>query len=190
MGIVLGGRIVNHGIDLKLANIVSGKAVRIPNNTSIVGRDSADGSDRTLIGIDTSDIVNVGTGAARVDLKAAAVATGGLQVRGSLKVIDGYFAANGPAAKSTATYTVVDTDSYLIFSNAAGTNTITLPSAGAYSGRVLTVKTTQNQALVSASANVAPLAGGVAGTAILTATAGKWATLVSDGMVWQIMSGN
>ena len=52
------------------------------------------------------------------------------------------------------------------------------------------IKTIQAQTVVSASSNVVPLVGGAAGTAILAATAGKWATLVSDGTNWVIMQGN
>jgi hypothetical protein len=52
------------------------------------------------------------------------------------------------------------------------------------------LKTTQAQTVDSASSNVVPLAGGAAGTAILTATAGKYAELVSDGTNWVIMSAN
>jgi hypothetical protein len=37
---------------------------------------------------------------------------------------------------------------------------------------------------------VVPLAGGAAGTAILAATAGKYATLVSDGTNWIITQAN
>jgi len=43
---------------------------------------------------------------------------------------------------------------------------------------------------VSASSNVVPLVGGAAGTAILAATAGKWALAKSDGTNWQLMAGN
>lgn len=49
------------------------------------------------------------------------------------------------------------------------------------------VKTTQSQSVNSASSNVVPLACGAAGTAILPATYGAWATLVSDGANWIIM---
>jgi len=67
---------------------------------------------------------------------------------------------------------------------------VTLPAAGSFSGRILTVRTTVAFTVISASSNVVPLIGGSAGTAILQATAGKWAKLVSDGTVWQIMEGN
>jgi hypothetical protein len=57
-------------------------------------------------------------------------------------------------------------------------------------GRVVTFKTVQAQTLVSASSNVVPRVGGAAGTAILPATDGAWATLVSDGTNWINMAGS
>ena len=52
------------------------------------------------------------------------------------------------------------------------------------------IKTVAAQAVNSASPNnVVPLSGGAAGSAILTANAGRWATLVSDGTNWVIMNG-
>lgn len=80
-------------------------------------------------------------------------------------------------------------DSFLICNN-AGTVTETLLSAATYPGRILTIKTTTANAVVSASSNVVPMIGGVVGTAILAAAAGKWAILVSDGTNWIIMSSN
>lgn len=90
---------------------------------------------------------------------------------------------------SPATYTVAAIDQAII-ANRAGTITLTLPSASAYKGRWLTVRTIQAQTVVSNASNVVPLAGGGAGTAILSATAGKWARLLSDGTNWQIMEAN
>ena len=80
-------------------------------------------------------------------------------------------------------------DSNLIY-NFAGTVTETLPSAALYPGRTLTLKTITANTVISASSNVVPLAGGAAGTAILAATAGKYAVLTSNGTAWQIMQGN
>lgn len=90
---------------------------------------------------------------------------------------------------TAATDTVGVTDSSLIF-NYAGTVTETLPSPALYKGRILRLRTITANTVVSASANVVPLAGGAAGTAILAATAGKWCDLQSDGTNYQIMAGN
>jgi hypothetical protein len=97
--------------------------------------------------------------------------------------------AAGIRTITAATDSVVDSDYDLIF-NRAGTVTETLPAPGSYIGRVLVLRTIQAQAVVSASANVVPLAGGAAGTAILAATAGKYARMKSDGSNWQIMEAN
>lgn len=93
-----------------------------------------------------------------------------------------------PTTKTT-NYSVVATDSSLIF-NGAGSITLTLPSAASYPGRWISLKNIAAQTVVSASSNVVPQAGGAAGTAILAATAGKWARLQSDGSNWQIMESN
>lgn len=110
-GIQFGARVLNYAIDMNLANIVSGKAIRLPNASSIVARDAGGTTDRTLIGLDASDVVNIGASAARVDLKVAAIAAAGLQVTGSL-TNDG---ANIPrilgqsGAASSVTGTLVET---------------------------------------------------------------------------------
>lgn len=88
---------------------------------------------------------------------------------------------------TASTYTVTSQDTALIF-NGSGTITVTL---GQFPGRFLFIKTIANQAVVSASSIVNPLAGGVNGTAILAATAGKWALLVHDfNNTWYIMASN
>jgi len=98
-------------------------------------------------------------------------------------------ATSSPDTQTGSTYTVSATD-YDIIINASGTCTLTLPTASTSVGRTLIVRTIAAQTVVSASSNVVPSAGGSAGTAILAATAGKWARLVSDGTNWQIMAAN
>ena len=96
------------------------------------------------------------------------------------------------AALSTVPVTVtadftVGTSNWYINNKSGSTCTVTLPSAASYTGRTLTFQNYQAQTLVSASSNVVPQAGGAAGTAILLAVAGNWATMVSDGTNWVIM---
>ena len=90
----------------------------------------------------------------------------------------------------TADFTLADAEDYIINNKAGSACVVTLPAAASYTGRVVTIKTIQAQAVNSASSNVIPRAGGAAGTAILTGTAGNWATLVSNGVAWEIMSGS
>ena len=80
----------------------------------------------------------------------------------------------------------VGTDSHI--ANRAGTVTYTLPSASVFPGRILHFRTLQAQTIVSASANVVPIDGGAAGTAIVPATAGAWADVSSDGTNWNIVA--
>ena len=102
--------------------------------------------------------------------------------------INGSLGRNAPVTK-TVNFTLADTENWVIANNASSNIVVTLPAASSWTGREVMFKTT-GLALVSASSNVVPLAGGAAGTAILSATAGKWATLVSDGTNWVIMAGN
>lgn len=118
------------------------------------------------------------TGATTV---AAVSASGAVSINGTLQ-------RNSPATK-TSNFSVSSTENWLIVNNSSGATTVTLPTASSWTGREIMIKTIQAQAVNSASSNVVPLIGGSAGTAILTGTAGKWATLVSDGSNWIIMAG-
>ncbi len=89
---------------------------------------------------------------------------------------------------ATADFTVADADLYIINNKAGSTCVVTLPAASSWPGRALHFKNTQAQALDSISSNVVPITGGAAGTGILGATSGAWATVVSDGTNWVIMA--
>ena len=88
----------------------------------------------------------------------------------------------------TADFTVADADLYLINNKAGTTCVVTLPAVASWPGRALHFKNTQAQALDSIASNVVPITGGAAGTGILGATSGAWATVVSDGTDWVIMA--
>ncbi len=89
----------------------------------------------------------------------------------------------------TDNFTVADGENRIIC-NGTATVTVTFPAAATFPGRTIMVKTLAAFTVVSASSNVKPLDTDTAGTAILAATAGKWAKLVSDGTNWVIMAGN
>jgi len=93
-----------------------------------------------------------------------------------------------PVTKTTS-FTLGSNENEVIC-NGTATITVTLPAASSWVGRNVRVKTVAAYTVISASSNVVPLAGGAAGTAILAATAGKWAEMVSDGTNWVIMAGN
>jgi hypothetical protein len=88
-----------------------------------------------------------------------------------------------PVVKTTD-FSVSINETWLINNKSGSTCTVTLPNASANNGRVLHFQNYQPQTLVSASSNVAPLAGGSATTAILEAVSGANATLVSNGTSW------
>ena len=106
---------------------------------------------------------------------------------GSVQSLGALF-TTAPVTK-TADFTLADTETVIINNKTGSACVATLPSAALWSGRLLLMKTTQALALNSATSNVVPKAGGAAGTAIATGTAGNWALLVSDGTNWVIMAG-
>jgi len=169
-GIQIGGRMASYGIDLYPGTYPTSVAIRLKNATSIASRNNSDTGDAPVLTLDASNIVVLG----------------GANVSGTS--VRNWFGTTAPTTQSGATYTVGFDDNYLTFTGSGCT--VTLPAAGSFSGRILTVRTTVAFTVISASSNVVPLIGGSAGTAILQATAGKWAKLVSDGTVWQIMEGN
>jgi hypothetical protein len=95
-------------------------------------------------------------------------------------------ASSAPVTK-TADFTVADNETWLINNKSGSTCTVTLPTASAWSGRYITFKNLQAQTLVSASSNVVLIDSTTAGTAILLAVVGNWATMVSDGTNWIVM---
>ena len=105
-----------------------------------------------------------------------------------ISVISASIAAlsSAPVTK-TADFTVAANETWFINNKSGSTCTVTLPSASLYVGRYLTFKNMQAQTLVSASSNVVPIDSTTAGTAILLAVVGNWATMVSDGTNWVIM---
>jgi hypothetical protein len=89
----------------------------------------------------------------------------------------------------TASFTLGSNENEVIC-NGTASITVTLPAASGWVGRKIRIKTRAAFTVVSAASNVKPIDTDTAGTAILAATAGKWAELVSDGTNWVIMSGN
>ena len=101
------------------------------------------------------------------------------------------FYLNAPVTK-TASFTLGESENFVIANGASANVTMTLPSGADQIGRVLFVKNlSATYTLISASSNVKPRTSGTAGTAVLAASAGAWATLVcEDGTNWVVMAGN
>jgi hypothetical protein len=98
---------------------------------------------------------------------------------------NGALGRNNPVTK-TSDFALGNTENWIIHNKSGSTCTVTLPAASQWAGREVMLHSTQPQALVSASSDVVPITGGAAGTAILPAIAGHWATLVSDTVNWVI----
>jgi hypothetical protein len=107
------------------------------------------------------------------------------RVSGLLPVANG---GSGVVATKTADFTLADTEGWVINNKSGSTCTVTLPDATLWGGRQVTFKNLQAQTLVSAASDVAPINSATLGTAILPATVGAWATVVSDGTNWVVMA--
>ena len=94
-----------------------------------------------------------------------------------------YVGVSTPVVK-TANFSVVNGETWLINNKSGSACTVTLPTASSWAGRVLHFQNYQSQTLVSASSNVTLVDGSATGTAILSASSGDSATLVSDGSNW------
>jgi hypothetical protein len=112
-----------------------------------------------------------------------------LEVTGGVK-ITGYMTRGAPVTKTTD-FTVAVSENWLINNKSGSTCIVTLPNAATYAGREITIKNIQAQTVISAASNVVSLNGLTTSTAILPATIGSWATLVSSGSTnWIIMASN
>ena len=142
------------------------------------------------LGISTTPsngFVPIGNG---TNYTAAALTAGtGITITNASGAITIAATAGGGSAPitKTANFSVANGETWYINNKTGSTCTVTLPAASSYTGRELKFVNYQAQTLVSASSNVVPLGGGSAGTAILAASVGDWATLVSDGTNWIIM---
>jgi hypothetical protein len=96
-------------------------------------------------------------------------------------------ASSGAPVTKTADFTLAASESWVINNKTGSACTVTFPAASSWTGRTVTIKNLQLQAVNSASSNIVPLSGTVAGTTILLGVLGSWATLVSDGTNWVIM---
>lgn len=141
----------------------------------------------------TTKAINIGTAGVSGSIttinigSSVAGATGITNINSQETNVNG-FAASAPVTVNAATYTQLITDYSLIVTTTAPT--ITLLAAASYTGKVLFIKNITATAVISATANVVPLGSATAGTAILAATAGKFAMLQSDGTNWVTMMAN
>jgi hypothetical protein len=134
----------------------------------------------------TVPVVSSGGIAPDISMPAANTSTDGYLTSTDWNTFNNKQGVAAPVTE-TADFAVSDGDIWYINNKSGSTCTVTLPTASSYTGRTLTFKNMQAQLLVSASSNVVPIDSTSAGTAILLAVVGNWATMVSDGTNWIIM---
>lgn len=115
-------------------------------------------------------------------LRNVATAVSGLDAT-NLNVVKA-FSWQPPLIK-TADFAIADGDLWIINNKAGSALTVTLPDAAANIGRPLHFSNYQGQAIQSASSNVRSVEGNPLGIVIVSAIAGGWATIVSDGTNWR-----
>jgi hypothetical protein len=176
-----GFRALNQGHATLVTNAISYLA---ENNTSAVTLTASFKSEQNS-GTGAWGFLHTGTanntfnGATRFGSTTAPINT--VDITGSL--------GRGAPVTKTGDFILAATENWVINNKSGSTCVVTLPAASSWTGREIMFKNIQAQLLNSASSNVVPLAGGAAGTAILSANTGRWATLVSDGTNWVIMQG-
>ena len=134
----------------------------------------------------TAPVVSSGGIAPDISMPAANTSTDGYLTSTDWNTFNNKQGVAAPVTK-TADFTVANGEIWYINNKSGSTCTVTLPTASSWTGRTLTFKNMQAQTLVSASSNVVPIDNTSAGTAILLAVVGNWATMVSDGTNWIIM---
>jgi hypothetical protein len=173
-----------------LAGPTSGAAV-VPTFRALVAADIPTLSYVTAVSVVSANgFAGTSSGGATPALTLTTTITGILKGNGtaiSAAVANTDYMGVGAPVTKTADFTVADGEIWYINNKSGSTCTVTLPAASSWTGRTLTFKNMQAQTLVSASSNVVPIDSTSAGTAILLAVVGNWATMVSDGTNWIIM---
>lgn len=166
------------------ANLGAGTVNRVQGNGSVNGI--------TLIGDVTNDgVLTLGGDLSNVDLSTQTTGALDMSTRATnvLPIVNGGTGLNSrlQIRTLTADSIVQENDGWLINNKTGASCVVVLPSPDTSRGRQLVIKNLQAQTVVSDSSNVVPIGSTTAGTAILPATVGAWATLVSDGTNWIIM---
>jgi hypothetical protein len=132
-----------------------------------------------LVFADTPTLITPNIGAATGD---------SLDVIGNVK--GATISTSAPVAK-TISFAVADDETWFTCNPDVGGAdiSVTLPAPASWVGRVMTFRNiSATYTVFSDAANVVPINDVVAGTAILPATSGSWATLVSNGTNWIVMA--
>ena len=101
----------------------------------------------------------------------------------------GAFIESSTTTLTSSPYNLAGSDRTIIC-DVAGALVLVLAAGGVQPGRTYTVLTLTANTVGSHQANVYPLGSNILGSAILSATAGKWADIVYDGTNWRVIRGN
>lgn len=93
----------------------------------------------------------------------------------------------GAAVIKTGNFTWADTEDFIVC-NGTASITATLPDPVKWAGRQIGIKTIAAYTVIASTGTVKPISSNTPDTAILAATAGKWASMVSDGAYWVVMA--
>lgn len=140
--------------------------------------------------VSANGLAGTSSGGATPALTLSTTITGLLKGNGtaiSAAVANTDYVALSTVLTKTADYTITNTDTWIINNKTGAALTLTFPAASSWTGRSITVKNMQAQLVNSAASNIVPIDSTSAGTAILLAVIGNWATMVSDGTNWVIM---
>ena len=100
-------------------------------------------------------------------------------------------ASSAPVTVSSSTHSQAATESSYIITTTSSLSpvTLTLVAASTNPGRQTYIKQTATCAIVSASSNIVLFGATGTTTTIVSSTSTSWATLISDGVAWQVMAG-
>ena len=138
-------------------------------------------------------VSNAGITAAGTVLTVTSGTFGNLYI--GCRIINGFGGSGSSVSGYTTTITALGTGTgttgtYTIANSAFITDTSTFTAPSATPGQLLYIKTITSNTVVSSKSDVIPITGGSPGTAILAATAGKWALLQYNGTYWEILQAN
>jgi hypothetical protein len=108
----------------------------------------------------------------------------------AIQKLDGNISGTNAPVTVTAATSTIPAAPYTLICNGTATHTVTLPDPANYIGKIINIKTIGAYAVNSTGSNVSPINSVTPGTAVLAATAGKWAKLQSDENSWVIIEAN
>jgi len=179
------------GANLTIGSSVGG-SVSLRSGTALVGRFQANSSQVELYTpVGSSEILLTTNAEPRVYVKSDGKVGIGTDTPKSTLQVNGSFGRTTPTIVTSNTAYTVDSqtnpDSWVIFTAASGTITLTLPTASSWTGREITFRCISD---VTVNTNTNIYGTSYTLTTSLLSGVIKTATLVSDGTYWVVVSTN